>query len=178
MKYFTYLLVVVVLLGLNIGLFGSMRIYNQIPNLLLLFVIFASLEKKSGEFLYIILICGAALDFYSTGFFGGYTLGFLLTGLIINLLSENFLFADFGWKTLSGLLLGALLLLKITLWLYGFMALKFNWTRVAYRMDLNFYHLVAEYIYNWVLLYPIFMAHGFLKKAINNYYIHKRGVVH
>ncbi len=177
MKYFIYLLAVVALLGLNVGLFGSMRIYNQIPNLLLLFVIFASLEKKSAELLYIMLLCGAALDFYSTNFFGGYALGFLLVGLIISVFSENFLLLDFSWKTLSGLLLGALFLLKLVLWLYGLLALKFNWVKVAYSVDLNFYHLAAEYLYNWVLLYPIFLIHDFLKKNIDNYYAHKRGVV-
>src|SRR3989344_6272424 len=99
MKYLIYLISIIVLLGLNLGLFNNFQINGQIPNLLFLFCLCFSLEKsaKGGsasggidyDFFFVSFISGLFLDFYSTSFFGGFTLAFLCLSFLLHLMATN-----------------------------------------------------------------------------------------
>jgi rod shape-determining protein MreD len=177
MKYLVYIVIVILLLALNIGLFGQYRLFGQIPNLLLLLVIYFALDKKGHDFFFISFVCGLFLDFYSTSFFGGYTLAFLLLATSLYLLAGSFVVLELNWKSLSFLLLGSLFLLKLVLFSYAFLVYKFNWAADYAKLNFSWISFIAEYAYNLLLLYPAYIIFSLLKRSLENYYTKKRGVI-
>src|SRR3989344_3299474 len=105
MKYFIYLLSVIILLGLNLGIFGQFPIFGQIPNLLFLLVIFFALEKRSYDFFFVGFVCGLFLDFFSANYFGSFTLSFLAVGLAMHVFAGSFIGVELNWKVLGLILL-------------------------------------------------------------------------
>src|SRR5438094_397656 len=101
MRYFIYILAILALIAINIGLFNNLKLAWQIHNLLFLFVVCASLLKKDFDFFFIGLVGGLFLDFYSPNFFGGFTLAFIVTGMIIYLFIRTFAVSDLNWRTLG-----------------------------------------------------------------------------
>ena len=126
MKYFIYLLAIIILLGVNLGLFNNLQFGGQIPNFLLLLTVYFSLEKKDFDFFFIAFVCGVFLDFYSANFFGGYTLAFLATALALHIFVNYILVLEVNWKSLTGLIFCSLVLVNFLLWLYGLLAFKLN----------------------------------------------------
>ena len=177
MKYLIYIISIIILLGINLGLFGNLQILSQVPNLLLLFTLCAALEKKNYDFLYIAFVCGIFLDFFSASFFGGFTLSFLFIALILNFLSNAFVLLELNWKSLSLILFGALLLLNLFLWVYGFIAFWLHWTG-DFNNFKNFSGVfLINLLYNWVLLYPTFIYYSYVRRIIDGFEIRGRGVV-
>lgn len=168
MKYLVYILVIIGLVGLNIGLFNNLQIYGQIPNLLLLLVIYFCLEKKNFDFFFVAFFSGMVLDFFSTNFFGGYTLSFLIVALLLYFLVNNFLVFELNWKILSLLVLGSLILLNIILWLYGLLAFKFGLSTEYVGLKIYAAGFLASFFYNWILSYPMYLFSDFIKKFIEN----------
>jgi cell shape-determining protein MreD len=177
MKYFIYLIAIIILLGINIGLFKNLQIYGQMPNLLFLLALCASLEKKDYNFFYVSLIGGLFLDFYSTGFFGAFTLAFLTVSLCAHFFSEQVLSAGSGWKTLTAALLSGSLLLSLLVWLYNFAALKLSLTSGHWNFKEQAEIFLPALFYNLLLLYPIYALNNFLRKFVDSWYIKRRGVI-
>jgi cell shape-determining protein MreD len=84
MKYLIYLFAIIILLAVNIGLFNNLQIKGQIPNLLFLMTLFFVLEKKSYDFFFISMVSGLFLDFFSTSFFGSFTVALLTLSLLLH----------------------------------------------------------------------------------------------
>ncbi len=177
MKYVIYLISIILLLGINLGLFTQIPLKGQIPNLLFLFALCASLEKKDFDFFFISFVCGAFLDFYSTGFFGGFTLAFLTVSLCMHLVASNILVMEFNWKTLSAALAVSLLTVDIILCLYGFMAFKFNWTSGYTGFKIIMSGFIPSLVYNGLLLYPVYLFSNFVKRTLDNFRVRSRGVI-
>lgn len=177
MKYFFYFLAIFFLLAINIGFFGIFPIGRQVPNLLFLFVVIFALDKKNLDFFFVATLGGILLDFYSTSFFGGWTLGFLLAGAFIYSLSENFIFLELNWKTFTFLLFGGLVVLNFILWLYGLLTFKFGWTVSYIELNTFTHEFFTSFLYNWLLLYPMYIFCNWLKDLIENFTIRSRGVV-
>lgn len=177
MKYLFNFLAVMLLLIVNIGFFGNFSIYGQIPNLLFLFALNFALDKTSFDYIFVSFICGLILDFYSTSFFGSYTIAFLLTSVLCNLVIQNFIFLELNWKYFSLILFIGLSVLNFCLWLYGFMVFKFNWhyNYIQFNTYLNNFYIM--YGYNWLLFYPIYLFYNKLQDLIKNFLLKGRGVV-
>lgn len=177
MKYFIYIISIIILLGLNVGLFNNLQIRGQIPNLLLLLTLYCSLEKKGYEFFFVAFIAGIFLDFYSVNFFGSFTLAFLVLALAIHFLSGSLMVLEVNWRSLTLLLLASLLLVNFTLWLYGFLAFKLNLTADYESIVVFIKSFPAEFFYNWLLLYPMYLLSNLLKRLIDNLKLRRRGFV-
>lgn len=177
MKYFIYTLAIIILIGLNLGLFNNLQINNQIPNLLLLLTLYFSLEKDSYDFFFIAFVSGLFLDFYSAGFFGGFTLAFLSLALLLHLLASNFVLLELNWKSLSLLLAASLVILNSLLWLYGLWVYKLNWAFGYTGLKTFASAFLPGLIYNWLLLYPMYLCYGLIKNLIENLTIRRRGLV-
>lgn len=177
MKYFIYLIAITILLGINLGLFGTFPINGQIPNLLFLLTICFALEKDGQDFLFIALISGLFLDFYSTSFFGSFAFVFLTLSFCLHLIVKNLLAAELNWKILSLTIVICLVILDLLVWLYGLLAFKFNWISFA----VNFKFLIASFpaalFYNLLLLYPVYLVSNFLKQFVDNLSLKRRGVI-
>ncbi len=177
MKHFIYFLAIILLIGMNFGVFANLPMWRQIPNLLLLLTLCFSLEKNTYDFFFIAFLSGIFLDFFSTDFFGGFTLGFLALALLLHLLANRFVVFELGWKSLSLLLAGSLLVLNGVFWAYNFFAYKLGLT--AYFPDLRVITraLPASFFYNWLLLYPIYLYFNYLKRIVDNLTVRRRGLV-
>jgi rod shape-determining protein MreD len=177
MKYFIYLIAIIVILGLNLGIFNSLQLYGQIPNLLFLFMLFFALEKQEYDFFFIALLSGLFLDFYSAGFFGAYTFAFLAVGLSAHLFANNLLVLEIDWKSLSLLLLISLIFFNLLLWVYQFLAFKLSWSGQYVNFNVFTSQFLVSFIYNWLLLYPMYLLFTFLRSFIQNLSVRRRGVV-
>ena len=177
MKYFFYLVTIFFLAVVNFSLFDLFPIKGQLPNLLFILAIIFALDKNNFDFFFIATASGILLDFYSANFFGGFTLGFLMSVLFIYLLSENFIFLDLSWKYLFLILVSALAVLNLTIWFYGFMAFKFGWTASHIELSRYINAFFPALFYNWLLVYPVYIFTNWLKDLIETFTIRSRGVV-
>jgi rod shape-determining protein MreD len=177
MKYFIYITSIIILLGINLGLFGNLQLFSQIPNLLLLFTLCASLDKKKHDFFFIAFTCGIFLDFFSASFFGGFTFSLLLIALVLSFLSNTLVVLELNWKSLSLLLFGTLVMINLTLWVYGFFAYRFHLSGDFNNFKTFSSTFVINFLYNWLLLYPIFIYYNYVRKIIDGFEIRGRGVV-
>ncbi len=177
MKYLIYLFVIVLLLGLNLGLFNNLQIRSQIPNLLFLLVLCFALGKKDYDCFFLAFACGLFLDVFSTGFFGGFTLAFLFLCLCLQLFVNNLLVFELNWKTVSLGFIFSFAFLNLFLWLYGLTAFKLG-LATDYNGSKDFLGAFTPgLIYNWLFLYPLYAATDFLKRVVENLNIRSRGVV-
>ena len=177
MKYFIYLISIIILLGLNLGLFSLFPIRGQLPNLLFLMALCASLWKKDFDFFFISLISGLFLDFFSTGFFGAYTLALLTMSLCLHLFANNVLITEFNWKTLSVAAAFSWLFFSIMVWLYSLAAFKLNLNveNIGFKFFIGGFF--PSLFYNLLLLHPIRAVSNFLKLYVDNLIIRGRGVI-
>src|SRR5581483_2002403 len=174
MKYFIYLIAIILVAGLNAGVFNNLQIRGQAPNFLLLLAVCFTLEKKDFDFFFVCFFCGLLLDFYSSGFFGGFTLAFLGIGLILHIFSGNFLVTELNWKTLSLVIALALAFLDFVLCLYGLAAFKFNWTYQVIGFKVFAGSFIPALLYNLLLLYPAYLATVFVIRIVDNMDVRKR----
>lgn len=177
MKYFIYLLAIIFLLSLNLGLFNNLQIKGQIPNLLFLFSLYFAFEKKDLDFFFVSFVCGLVLDFYSTTFFGSFTLAFLSICLLLNLFVNNLAVVEINWKTLSLTLLLGLAGLNLLVWLYSAAAYKLNWTQDYSGLKDYFSGFLVSFFYNLLLLYPVYLFANFLKNFTDSLSVRRRSVI-
>jgi len=177
MKYLIYIIAVIILLGLNLGIFKSLQVYGQIPNLLFLFMLFFALEKQDYDFFFVAAVCGIFLDFYSAGFFGAYTLAFLTVGLCAHLFANNLLVLEINWKSLSLVLLASLIMFNLILWFFQFLAFKLGWSGQFAGIKVFSSEFPANFIYDWLLLYPVYLCFTFVRGFVQNLNVRRRGVV-
>jgi rod shape-determining protein MreD len=177
MKYVIYLIAIIILLGLNIGLFNNLQIYGQAPNLLLLLVINLAVDKDDLTFFFIAFAAGLFLDAFSANFFGGWTLSFLVLALMLNFLSSRLLVLELNWKSLSLLVCGSWVLVNFCLWLYGFICYKAGLTPGYTGLKIFYLNFLPGLAYNWLLIYPIYLLTNFLKSTVRNFTIRSRGIV-
>jgi cell shape-determining protein MreD len=177
MKYLIYIVAIIILFGVNLGFFSNLPVQHQVPNLLLLLTIFFSLEKNSYDFFFVAFLSGLFLDFFSFVFFGSFTLAFLILALSLHFLANHFVVLEINWKSLSLLLALSLLILNVVMWLYGIIALKFNWAPYYINFKTIFSALPIAYIYDWLLLYPVYLCYSSLKGLVANLTLRRRGIV-
>jgi cell shape-determining protein MreD len=177
MKYLIYLTAIVVLLGINIGLFNNLQIRGQIPNLLFLMSLFFVLGKNDFDFFFVSLAAGLFLDFLSAGFFGIYTLTFLLLSLGIYFFVNNLVVVELNWKSLSLALVFCLLVFNILVWFFGLASFKFGWAGNYTNLKVYMDSFPASLFYNWLLLYPMYLASNSLKILVENLTMRRRGII-
>jgi rod shape-determining protein MreD len=175
MKYLIYLVAIIILAGVNVGLFNNLQLFGQIPNLLLLFTICAALEKNNYDFFFIALVSGIFLDFYSASFFGSFTIGLLLVALFLNFLVNTFVVLELNWKSLSLLVLASLVFLDFFLWSYGLLAYRLNWSVDFVSLKAYSGSFFSALIYNWLLLYPTYVFYTFTRRLVDNLSLRRRG---
>ncbi len=99
MKFILYTLAAIVLYALNTVL---PQPFGGSVNLLLLFVVCASLSGDSSAFLWVAFFSGLLLDSSSGLIFGTYTIAFLLIALLVKYATATIFSADFSPAALAG----------------------------------------------------------------------------
>lgn len=168
MKYFIYTIAIILLFGINLGLFGRLPIYGQVPNLLFLLVIYFALEKKSYDFFFIAFLSGLMLDFFSAHFFGAFIFSLLFLSAALHLLARNFIVLELDKKALIAVLFGSWAILRLCLGLYSIMVFSFHLTSEAGGIKVYFNGFIWSLFYNLFLLYPVYLFYGYLKKIVDS----------
>ena len=119
MKYIIYSFIIVILVGLVGGVFDVFTIFRSVPQLMLLFVAVVAAERKNFDFAFIAIAGGLLMDAMTSVAFGSYLLSYLVIGLAIKYVFEDFLLASNSWKHLPWIVSVAILLQHIWLWLYN-----------------------------------------------------------
>ncbi len=177
MRYLIYIAVIVSLFGLNLGIFHNLQINNQIPNLLFLLSICFTLDNEGFDFFFIAFTSGIILDFYSTGFFGGYTLGLLIISVLMYLFINNILVIEVKFRSLAVSLLLALILLNVIVWLYGFTAYKLNITPSFISFKTYIDSFPINFFYNLFFIYPVYLFSSNLRLFVEKLNMRSKGVV-
>lgn len=177
MKYLIYTISIILVLGLNVGLFGNLQINGQIPDLPLLMVLFFALDKKNWDFFFVAFAGGIFLDCYSAGFFGGFTLAFLVLALICHLLVSNLMVLELTWKNLVLLVFGALIVVDFCLWFYSLAAFKLGLSPDYSGLRVYADAFLPQLFYNLLLFYPTRLLCDFIKKTVENFTIRRRSLV-
>jgi len=176
-KYVIYTLALVLLFGVNLGLFGRLPIYGQVPNLLFLLVLYFALEKKDYDFFFIAFLSGIILDFFSAHFFGAFTFTLLFLSSFLHLLARNFIVVELDKKALVALLLGSWAVFRLLLGLLAVLALRMHLTSEAEGLKMYFNGFVWSLIYNLLLLYPVYLFYGYLRKIVDNLTVRRRRLI-
>ena len=164
MKYFIYLLGIIILLALNVGLLDGFAIASAMPNLLFILLVIFALEKNSRDFFFFAVISGLFLDFYSGAYFGSYSFSFLLIGSLLHALAQNVILAEANWKYLVAFLAASLFLTDIFIWAYNLVVFRIGWSGQFFDSSLWQKQYLWELVYDLVFLYPIFRFTGLLKQ--------------
>lgn len=175
-KYLIYTIAIILLFGINLGLFGNLSVFGQVPNLLFLLMIYFALEKKELDFFYIAFLSGLFLDFFSVHFFGGYTLSFLVLSAVLYSLTQNFILQDLNWKFLIGVLLGSMAVLQIFLWCYASAVAVMHLSAEPESLGVYFNNFVWNFLYNLLLFYPVYFYYGYLRKLVDLLTVKRRGM--
>ncbi len=172
MKYAIYFFIIIILAGVNFGVFPTLSFYGVLPNLLLILLVTVSLSKAKPELsFFVAFIGGLILDFSSGIFFGSFTITFLCLALILELITKNFLVIDIDWK--YQIIIFILVLILANLLLYGFSLLAFYLHWVKEKADFTPLKgtLLPFLAYNLLLFYPIkrlVVAFNFLEQKYLN----------
>ncbi len=169
MKKLILFVSIIILFGLNIGIFPYLKIFGTVPNLLLLFLIFFVLEKKDNEIYFVAFFSGLFLDFTSGWLIGGYTFSLLFVAFILSFISYRLAIFKISLKSISLAIVFCLLVSKIVVLAFGFLAFKFNLWPVEVRVGLIRPEIFAEIFYNLLLAYPIYLFTRFIVE-LNSYF--------
>lgn len=171
MKYLAYFFWLAILTGINFGIFANLRLFDTVPNLLFLFVILsASLKTDLFERLSVAFLAGLFADFWSGGFFGGFTLAFLCVVLVLEGFRSAFSLMEMDWKYFFGVCFGAYILVDLLLWTYNFLAFRVGWTEFYVALSGIVRKWPAGIFYNSILLYPL-RKYYLLTQDLNRRYL-------
>lgn len=177
MKYLIYFVVIILLVGINAGMFSYLKIAGAAPNLVFLLVIFFALDKENYDFIFLAFCGGLFLDFFSGGPFGGFTLILLLTGFLLRLLANRLLISETNWKYLAAVLAGVVFISGVILKLYGVAVFKLGWPGQYPDFQIFSSRFFPEYLYNLLLMYPVYRLAKFLKYIDVNFLNRQRNMV-
>lgn len=145
MKYLIYTLLILVLLSVNMQL-DSLFFYTPVRlNLLVLPAVFAAMEKKAGDYLFISFLSGLFLDFYSAAPFGSFILSFILAASLLGWASKNLWTYDLNFKSLFLFSAAGILLVEILVIIFaqilpaGIFSPDFSLKSVGLKAALNFF---------------------------------------
>lgn len=169
MKYFIYLLSIILLLAVNLGLFGQFQLWNNVPNLLFLWLMFFCLDKDNYDFLFIAFFAGLFLDFYSAVFIGSFIFSFLLIGSWQRLLVNRIVAFEANWKLQLAMLVTSLQLLDLMVWLYNLLVSKAGWAALPLSLRAIENNFFPQLIYNLLLFYPMYVLYHFVKGQLTKW---------
>jgi len=169
MKYLFYFFVLVILAGLQTGLFSYFRFFGATPNLILLFILGVCLQREGGDWIFVALMGGLLTD-YSTGMLPGtFTISFLSAAVLLYLTIHNLVVFELNWKYLVGVVILFTLIANLLSWIISNFALMHSWTQAAIDLRVSAAQFLPATIYNIALAYPVYMLASWLWQLILKY---------
>ncbi len=171
MKYIIYVIVIIILAGLQVGLFGFIKLFGAVPNLLLLFVVGCCLQRDTADSFFVALIAGLFLGFSSSILVGSYSLVFLVLAALLYFIIYRLVVFELNWKYLLAVAAGATIFVEICVWGISKLGTHYAWSAVSLDIFILRRNLVFEVIYNLLLIYPIYL----LATSINHIILRLQG---
>jgi len=174
-KYIIYFGVLVVLSGITLGFFNHYRIVGVAPNLLLLFTVFAALEQKNLDFMFIAFIGGLFADSYTGVSMGSFLVGFLTIGFIGHIVHTRVVFLNSLWKYLPIAVVVAVLGVYAWVWVFNNILFYFHVWSVTVSTKAFRHMLPALLVYNIILMYPVYFVYTFVRNTVAKFELKKKG---
>jgi rod shape-determining protein MreD len=155
-KYIIYFISILLAFGLTAGLFSQVSVLGAVPNIVLLLVVVSALEKGSLDFVFLAILGGLVLDFYSGLFVGSYSFSLLLVGYMLQFVVNNVLVEEVTWYNLLFMVLLSVLVTHG--FVYGYNYLLFNLHIANFYLDpREFLKLLLPLLaYHLLLAYPAY----------------------
>lgn len=135
------------------------------------------LDKKDYDFFFIAFISGIYLDFFSAHFFGAFTFSLLFLSSILHIVTQNFIIRELNWKFVVGLLLSSLAVFRVFLWIYAIAVSVMHLSQPTEAINVYFNGFFWSFVYNLLLLYPVYLFYRYLKKLTDNFTVKRRSLV-
>jgi rod shape-determining protein MreD len=166
MKYLIYIFVIVVLAGLQTGLFPYLKFFGVVPNLLLLFVVGTCLQREAEDAFFVALLCGLVVDFQNAVFVGSYTVSFLVLALLLYLAIGRLVVFELNFKYLVVTAALAVVFTGFLAWILSVEATRVGLAVAAIDGHVWRSRLPAEILYNLVLCYPLYALATWVHNSI------------
>ena len=166
MKYLFYLLSLIIIFGLNVGIFEALHLYLLVPSFIFILVLSFALDRESYDFFFWALAAGLWLDFYSADYVGTYAVAFLLTAYLVHLVVVEVVVVEIGWKYLTFITAGSLALMYLIIWAFSAAAYRAGLAQAFMVFHPTWRGFVAELAVDLILLYPLFLFSEWLKLKI------------
>ena len=166
MKYFIYFIACLLLVSLQIGLFGLLPIRGVAPDLLLLFVVGCCLQPEADDSFIVAFFAGLFLDFLNGFFVGSFTFGFLSLALLLSITIHRLVVFELSWKYLLTATAAATIFVDVWVVLANAIGFHYGWSVVAINWQVLQRHVPLEIVYNLVLAYPMYALATWLRNLI------------
>ncbi len=168
MRYLIYTAVIIVNFVLAKDLFGHFTFAGAIPNLNLLLIIITASESEKLDFLFISVIAGLITDIGFGLPIGTFSLGFLLTGLLVYYLFHGPLSISLSWKNFG--LVAVAGVVFTYLWTVTFSKLAMIMGVLPFSFSYAQFTKLIFFIvlYNLTLAFPMFLTYAYITSRIDS----------
>ncbi len=166
MKYLIYFIALIVLAGLQVGLFSYLKFFGAVPNLFLLFLVGCCLQREADDAFFVALLAGLFADLMNGLFIGSYTLSFLILALLLYLVIHQLVVFELSFKYLLTVTLIAVLFTGVLSWLVSLLSIHIGWAPVAVDFHVWWSRLPQELAYNLALSYPLYFLATWIHNSI------------
>ncbi len=155
MKYFIYIFIIIVALGLEAGVFGQFTIGGAIPDLILLMIIYFALKHEDFDSFFIALAGGLFMDAYGGLPIGTITLGYVLIAYLAHGTFHSLISKELTWKQIPIAVIAAVVLLHGWMIGYAWLLAQLHWAGEAFVAREAAARIWPSMLYNLLLLYPV-----------------------
>lgn len=166
MKYFIYFIILIVLAGLQSGLFRYLKFFGAVPDLMLLFVVGCCLQREAEDAFFVALLAGLFVDLQNGVFVGSYAFSFLLLALLLYLVIRQLVVFELNFKYLVAATIVAVVFTGFLAWLISGLAEHLNLAVAAIDPHIWRSRLLPEIIYDVILCYPIYALATWIHNSI------------
>ena len=174
MKYFIYLITILISIGLTAGVFSLFPILRGVPQLLLVLVLVVAVERKNFDFIFISVVAGIFLDLLTSLAFGSYILSFAFLGFSAKYIFREYLITSNTWKHLPWVISIAILIQHLWFWIYNSLLFRFDQLALPLRLWDIILTSLGAIIYTAVLFFPVYWMIEKISQFIENLDLKKK----
>lgn len=163
MKYLIYIVSIIVLIGIQVGLFSELRFFSAVPNLSLLLVIGFCLQREDTDAFFIAILSGFFLDYNSGLLLGSFASVFFIVALILHMVLHSLVVFEVSIKYLVSITIGVTIFVQVYIWLIHMVGFHYGWSSLYVDPYVLKTPLFATIFYNCLLAYPMYLAATWLK---------------
>lgn len=166
LKYFIYLLSIVVLILLTLLFSQYFQIHGAVPAFLLLFVMIIAIQREGFDFYPVAILAGVYIDFASSLPVGASVCGLVLVGFLSHALYHRVMYYQFSWKQLPILAGLNIIGFQTVVFLFGFFVGRVENVQLLLPLYQFFIQSLLILAYSLIFTYPLYWLSGIITDAI------------